>query len=563
MTSFECEYCLDSLKTKSLLNKHQNTAKYCITYKNVLFSCKKCNFSTVGIKNIEKHISDDNCNCHTSIENNNEDINDYIIDDKSLDSYTSDNESIITKLKNSLQVERVKNSIYKSIIEQNIPIKLDNIMKQEGDIFNIYEQNLNNIGLCIHKNENEDIKVTIDSKILKKNHIPQSPTKETKELDHEREEEEEDKNTKSFKSYKIIKSHIELSGERGKEEIESKIREVDMNIYNIRRLFGDLDKSKMIFKENLENIKNTKTYLKHFELIKKTRKSLLGTLAFNEYNTLLESHIKILEEILTDKGHNAKKITTTISKSLSSLESRLLLYGNYYDVPIDIEELSNFRTCLELSVKSYTYYKPFNITEKLKLFFNYGTVLTSIKNCIETYIINKYDFNNVVYVQLKNSSEEDPYSFYILENIVKEKRYWKMDCRLVELSESIINNVRPYLINIFKKIYQDIFNDNDYRENYNSKTEITSSDFEQLLQNIFTLSDTFKFYNIIRTIIKQKAPYYPTENDKFNIVSDDLILKKRFSNTKERVDKADIVKMLFDNITNEQAVDLYRGLCNN
>jgi len=316
-------------------------------------------------------------------------------------------------------------------------------------------------------------------------------------------------------------------------------------------------------KAYFENIKNTKTYLKHFELIKKTRKSLLGTLAFNEYNTLLESHIKILEEILTDKGHNAKKITTTISKSLSSLESRLLLYGNYYDVPIDIEELSNFRTCLELSVKSYTYYKPFNITEKLKLFFNYGTVLTSIKNCIETYIINKYDFNNVVYVQLKNSSEEDPYSFYILENIVKEKRYWKMDCRLVELSESIINNVRPYLINIFKKIYQDIFNDNDYRENYNSKTEITSSDFEQLLQNIFTLSDTFKFYNIIRTIIKQKAPYYPTENDKFNIVSDDLILKKRFSNTKERVDKADIVKMLFDNITNEQAVDLYRGLCNN
>ena len=562
MNYFECEYCLESFKTKSLLTKHQNTTKYCITYRNILFSCKKCNFATAGIKNIEKHISDDNCNCHIS----NEDINDYIIDDKSLDSYTSDNESIITKLKNSLQVEKVKNSIYKSIIEQNIPIKLDNIMKHEGDIFNIYEHNLNNIGLCIHKNEKEDIMITTDSKIIKKNSRPQSPIKETKELELDRDidkEDDEDKNTKSFKSYKIIKSHIELSKERTKEEIDSKIREVDMNIYNIRRSFGDFDKSKMIFKENLENIRNTKMYTKHLDSIKKTRKNLLGTLSFNDYIILLESHNKILEEILIDKGHNAKKVTTTISKSLTSLDSRLLLYGNYYDVPIDIEELSNFRTCLDLSVKSYTYYTPFNITEKIKLFFNYGTVLTSIKNCIETYIINKYDFNNVVYVPVKNSSEEDPYSFYILENIVKEKRYWKMDCRLVELSESIINNVRPYLINMFKKMYQDIFNDNDYRENYTSKTEITSSDFEQLLQNIFNLSDTLKFYNIVRNIIKEKATYYPTENDKFNMISDDILLKKKFSNTKERVDKADIVKLLFDNITNEQAVDLYRGLCCN
>jgi hypothetical protein len=561
MKSFECEYCLESFKNNIMLTKHQTTAKYCMTYKNVLFSCKKCNYSTVGIKNIEKHITEDNCICSV----NNEDINDYIIDDKSLDSYTSEHESIITKLKTSLQVERIKNNIYKSIIEQNIPIKLDTLMKQEGDTFNIYEQNLNNIGICIHKNEKEDIIITTENKLIKKNSRPQSPIKETKDLDLDRdkEEDDDDKNTKSFKSYKIVKSHIELSPERTKEEIDSKIREVDMNIYNIRRSFGDLDKSKMIFKENLENVKNTKTYMKHLDVIKKTRKNLVGTLTFTDYTILLETHIKILEEILTEKGHNAKKITSTISKSLSSLDSRLLMYGNYYDIPIDIEELSNFRTCLDLSVKSYTYYIPFNVTEKLKLFFNYGTVLTSIKNCIETYIINKYDFNNVVYVPLKNSSEEDPYSFYILENIAKEKRYWKMDCRLVELSENIINNVRPYLINIFKKMYQDIFNDNDYRENYNSKTEITSSDFEQLLQNIFTLSDTLKFYNIVRNIIKEKATYYPTENDKFNIISDDLILKKKFSNTKERIDKADIVKLLFDNITNEQAVDLYRGLCCN
>ena len=134
-----------------------------------------------------------------------------------------------------------------------------------------------------------------------------------------------------------------------------------------------------------------------------------------------------------------------------------------------------------------------------------------------------------------------------------------MDCRLVELSEQIINNVRPFLINLFRKIYQDIFNDNDYRENYSIKTEITGNDFEQLIQNIFILSDSFRFYNIMRKIIKDNSTYQSTENDRVNIFGDDLILKKRFSKNVVNVDKVDIVKLLFDNITNEQAVDLYRS----
>lgn len=555
MDSFTCEYCLDIFKTQNLLLKHSKNAKNCITYMDILFTCKKCNYKTVGIKNIDKHIVENTC--IDKIYNDN--INDYIIDEDSIDGNMQNNisESNNYKLENALKIEKIKNIIYKSIIEQNIPIKLDNILNENEHVVNIFECGLNNIGIHIFKNAKGDIYVKTDLK-----------DKETKQFieqhspyisDHDSIDNNE-KNIKSFKSYKIFKSNcIELASEPVKIILDNKIREVDIDIYNIKRSFITIDQAKIIFKKCFEEIKNNRTYIKYIDEIRKTRIKLLGTLLVTEYIQILNDQVKMLENILVDKGHNPKKITNVISKSLNSLDSRLLLYGNYFDIPMDIEEVSKFRICLDLSIKLYNYHTPFNFTDSIKSFFNYGTVLSSVKMCIEMYLINRYGFNNIVYIPLKQSSEEDPYSFYILENVIKDKRYWKMDCRLVDLSDSIISNIKPYLINIFKKIYQDIFSDNDYRENYYTKTEITGNDFEQLLCNIFTLSDTFKFYNIMRNIIKKNATYIPTENDKINIFGDDLIIKKRFSTIKESIDKTDIVKSIFDNITNEQAVDLYRS----
>ena len=56
-----CEYCLENFETNDLLKTHNKTSKICSKYKDILFTCKKCNFSTVGIKNIEQHILDKNC----------------------------------------------------------------------------------------------------------------------------------------------------------------------------------------------------------------------------------------------------------------------------------------------------------------------------------------------------------------------------------------------------------------------------------------------------------------------------------------------------------------------
>ena len=61
MNKFVCQYCLESFKTSNSLLKHQQTQKNCISYRDVIFVCKICNFSTYGIKNIENHISKKSC----------------------------------------------------------------------------------------------------------------------------------------------------------------------------------------------------------------------------------------------------------------------------------------------------------------------------------------------------------------------------------------------------------------------------------------------------------------------------------------------------------------------
>ena len=525
MNKFICEYCLESFKTTNLLIKHQKTFKRCIDYRDIFFTCKKCNFCTLGIKNIENH----NC-IKTTIEY--DDNNEYIIedsdteDDKNNISEDLSLQKQIIKLENELKKERITNETLTKIIEKNL---------QPNTIQNI------------HKN--------IDISVIKENNIsqPSSPCNS--------EDDKTDNKKTQFKTYKILKNTcIQLVQEPDISDIENRIKEIDIKIYNTKHNFGNIEEQcNIIFEREYENIKNNRTYVKNLEIIKSTRKKLLGALSISDYIIILNKHIIELKKILENKGHQEKKIVSIISKTLGSLDSRFVYYDNYYDIQMDIDEFVRFKSTIQIFAHSPSLYVGFNYQNFISKFYNYGSVIIPLKECIECYIINKYSFNNIVYVPLKQSAEDDPYSFYILEDIIKDKRYWKMDCRLVDLSDNIMRNLKEYLCGIFRKIYQDIFRDNDYREDYSQKTTITSIDFAQLLKNILLLSDKKEFYKLIKEIIIKNATYNPTDNDKFNLYRDDPILKKKMQKIKEE-DKSESIKLLFDNITSEQAVDFYRSV---
>ena len=279
------------------------------------------------------------------------------------------------------------------------------------------------------------------------------------------------------------------------------------------------------------------------------------------YQNLINEHIKKIEDIFKEKDYTDKKSITIISKGLSPLESRLISYGNYTQLHLEIDEIEKLDIVLDLEIQWPKEYFPYDSINFFNSFYNYGLVLFSIKKTLERYLFNKYNFWNIIYLPLPKNTKDDPYSFYILDKVIKEKRYWKMDCRLEELSFTIIANVLPYMINMFKKLYRDVFGDNDFRKDFTQKCQMTECDCEQLLQNIIILGQPKEFYNFVRTIVKNKATYIPTENDKFNLYGDDSLQRKRFHD-KEEIDLVDIIKQLFDDITSEQAVDFYRSRTN-
>ena len=507
-----CQYCDKTFIDKSTCEKH---VKKCMKYRFNVFKCLKCNFTTKGLRNIEKH----NEQCDKPEPSN---INEYVIEDDETQQLSNED-----KLSRLLELEKVKSQIYRHIIENNTNIKLSPILQKIDDVRS----------QLVELNELYHMKLCDDGDSVEK-------TKRN--------------------SYKSVKRIIDIYEEPTLEEQTTKIKEVSMNFENIKKMYKTLADAQPIFHECFESVRtNARLYNKPLEMIKKTRTSIMCSMTYDQYVKLLESHLKTLYDIFIEKGGmNEKKLYSHIYKCMNGLDMRLILKGPYFITPLEIDEIQLFKTCLELSVIYPENYTPFFMDDFLKLFHNYGLVIFTLKENIERYLINCYGFFNVIYLPIKQSSDDDPYSFYILDKVdPKGNRCWRMDCRLENVTKNFMSDVRFYLVQLFRTMYQGIFHDNEYRANYMETNTLTENDCEQLLQNIFVLTNQHKLCNLLRSIIRNQATFRPTDKDKFNLYGDDHLLKKQFQELKIKDnsnDNIEVVKMLFDNISYEDAIKFYK-----
>jgi hypothetical protein len=300
-------------------------------------------------------------------------------------------------------------------------------------------------------------------------------------------------------------------------------------------------------------IKEHKTYSKNLDTIKKYRLSKFGSITLENYKDLLLNHIKILEEIFNEKKYTDKKIKTIILKSISSLESRLIFYDKYYTTYIEIDEIDKFKNLILKKNNKNT--EVFDEHKLYNKFLNYSIVIVPIYQLLNILLINK----NIIYLQIPKSTIKNPFSFYFLDKINNNnQKCWRMDCRLEYISFNLRNILLDYMIINFRKIYKNVFGDNIYRENYKDHSQITEMDLEQLLDNIFVLSKPKKFCLYLQNFIITNATYINSDNDKFNLFSDDTLQKKRFLELNDDTDCHNIYTKIFDNITNELAINLYK-----
>ena len=102
-----CQFCLETFDDNILLNKHLKSNKtICKKYRKIIFTCSNCNFSTIGLHNIEKH----KCNLHSC--NDDENTNKHLL-------LQNQNLHLL------LELEKAKNLVYQKIIEKNLNLKLD------------------------------------------------------------------------------------------------------------------------------------------------------------------------------------------------------------------------------------------------------------------------------------------------------------------------------------------------------------------------------------------------------------------------------------------------------
>jgi hypothetical protein len=595
----DCEKCGLLCRSIKALTKHQKSGKYCQKYKDVDFVCRKCNFITDSIKTIEEHITV--CKLEPIINTFEEQKN---------------KDMLISNLQLRIKFENMKNSIYTNIIKTHTSINIDNIIQEHTNEIHIFNFNNGNIPLVVHdfnnKKENYILKptkikktticekdiddITKPTKIkktticekdindvtkptkIKKTTICEKdidditkPTKTKKTTICEKDIDDITKPTKTKKTticdvtkpdkkttYRSIKGNIKTSEKELGCQLKEHVVEVDKEIDQI--VYNNFDVSYKDITESIEKlfeyIKDNRVYTVSLTSIRKLRKKLLGKITLEEYTILLLDHINKLKVIFSDRKYSINKIRKIISTTLTPLDTRLVFYDGYVDINIEIDDVQKFGLALEILTEHKKQFIPYNKNDLFTNIKNYSISLFSIGDCIERCMNNRYGFNNIIYIDRPNSSSKDPYSFYSLEK-VNDKRYWKMECRMEDFSIDFSDNVLPYCISLFRRIYKDVFSDNIYRPDYMNKSQIMEFDGEQLIQNIILMAQPMSLCRILHGIIIEKSTFTPTESDKFNLCGDDKLQQKRFISTIDSDDETcQVIKRLFDGISTIDAMTI-------
>lgn len=448
------------------------------------------------------------------------------------------NQEELGNLKFLLYLEKFKNKMYINIIKRNTSIDIDDINVNDIDKdMVICNEIKNNIPLFFH--DCNDKTRTINKNLQEENKI------------------ETIKKHNRYRSIKVVTEGKIESKQEGKQEGKvqiSKLREeIDskINIEEIQVQFTDI----------LNDIEQNKVQTKYNKLLtdlKNKRLKLFPIFTIQDYSQIIQKHIEILEACFKRKDIPDKKIKTLVMKSLSPLDSRLISYPNYHNTSIEVDEMDMLLTSISKLNSNIEDYVPFDNGRFMKHLSNYSCALFSFDNLINHILFNPNGYNNYIYVHMKNDKKNEIFRFYYLEAISKGKRIWTMDCRLEGIVTNITNIILSYMINMFRKLYRDTFQDNHYRSNYNSYSQLTEIDCEQLFKNIFMIGHNKRFRTYLMNKIIEKATYVPTEIDKFNMTSDDGLQKKRYNDEIE-TDFGEIISQLFDNISFEEIVELYKN----
>ena len=299
---------------------------------------------------------------------------------------------------------------------------------------------------------------------------------------------------------------------------------------NATRFIADQIPDKQTLLKNIELELFSKltpdNYQDIFRKMMKYRQNLLCLIDPCEYTDILKSYSIRVNDYLNKTGKlNNFTIRREMLKYFNTIESRLLELDNFYKVAPTYDDIVWYNQSLERSRLSVAEFLPYNKHKVFQRMLNYGVFTSPILEIVKRELLNKTGFNNFVYLDISKDSER--FSFYYLDSVDKKRRQWKLDCRLEEFTNDLVDNLLDYCCDMFRKFYNRIYGDNDYRENYWEKNEFFIYDQQQIIQNILLLLDKHRLMKMLQNLISENSCYTPSEIDTFNLRSDDKLQQKR------------------------------------
>lgn len=359
----------------------------------------------------------------------------------------------------------------------------------------------------------------------------------------------------------VIDEEEKKKDEEEEDDDEVVIRKDNLNKYKEPSL-KDLES---LTETQINDFRTIRTYRKVLKALCNARSELLRKVSLKTYGELVWKHLNIVLSVCQEKEYPKAKIFECMELSLTWLDTRVLSYhmtrGRNHEIDVFLQDQMSKKEVLPEEISylkdglTKTQYLGNNLPNILQNFTNYGSCVIRLKELLEMYITKE---TGVIYLRHKDDDETieaDPFRFYFLSKETNKKRYWGMDCRLDDFTRSLVKNLGLYLVEVFRCMYNDVFKDNVYRQEFGTNT-LMKNDGDQLLKNVCELSRYSTLSDTVRFFVKSKYSYDESERDVFVLRSDDTLLRNELVEKKGEVNY-DLIMMLFDDLKIENAEEIF------
>ena len=450
-----------------------------------------------------------------------------------------------------LVVERLKTKILRQIIFQKLAINIDDTIDD----------------LLAKEDPKKSVPIDDPKKIVPvddpKKIVPvndpkkEDPNKEIETNGIKRESVRKTVGKRHFKMYPKSSEEVlvESLDETYNDEIQ-KLKIDNFGVFSHSEIKADIDKL-------FEELVTSRTYTNIISVVKNKRTFHLAAMDMKEYTAQLKFDVERIKHIFTQKEFDPKKISTIISKVLTPLDYRLLFYEGFEKLHIEPDHIDKLRVTLYNCAPKRSELKCFDDAHFILYFMSYNCIFFDIRTMLETYINSKIQsrFKNIIYI---DSPSEDPlgFAYYLLTRIEGSGnnyvKYWTLDRRLETLTRDMSQNLKQYMVQMFRKIYKSCYGHNKFVEDFRVKCPALEIDGVLLLTNLFLVVDESCINKMLREIVRNNATHLATTADKFDKISDDRGQCADFKLTDS--EKVVLVLSLFDDIEEKRALAFFSEL---